>query len=85
MSSSADPKPIIVGDDGTKPIILAYDETKFRTGDTVNLVTGGGLTHEGPYLINDVFSSTKRYTLTLETGESVNGGAEVDEKDLVAA
>lgn len=57
----------------------------FRTGDTVCLLTGGGASREGPYLVNEVLHSTKRYTLVLENGQSVKDGAEFEEKDLVAA
>ena len=49
------------------------------------LLSEGGSKREGPYLVNEVIPSTKRYTLALENGQSVKDGAEIDEKDLVAA
>ena len=45
-------------------------------------INGQGL--RGPYLVESV-PRERKYTLCYDTGEAVNGGEEVEEKDLTQA
>jgi len=49
----------------------------------VYLLTSGGRSREGPYIIAFVLTA-KKYTLSLENGQAVNNGDEIEEKYLEA-
>jgi hypothetical protein len=50
----------------------------------VYLLNPGGGSREGPYVIASV-PYAKIYTLSLENGQAVKNGDEIEEKDLEAA
>jgi hypothetical protein len=50
----------------------------------VYLHTSSGRSREGPYVIASV-PAAKKYTLSLENGQVVNSGDEIEEKYLEAA
>jgi len=58
-------------------------ESQFRVGDWVYLSMPGERGMRGPYLVASVPQSG-RYTLSLEDGEPVESGTEVDEQNLTS-
>ncbi|GKT61561.1 hypothetical protein ColTof4_02803 [Colletotrichum tofieldiae] len=77
------PEFAFVDDEGRAKIKQYKTSNKFRTGDFVYLyVAGGG--REGPFVVASS-PTPGRYTLSLENGQAVKNGQEVDEKSLTGA
>ncbi|KAK8055358.1 hypothetical protein PG993_000585 [Apiospora rasikravindrae] len=83
MASSERPSPrVSIDESDSRPWVDSYDEKpSFSVGDKVYVRNGS--TDEGPYVIATVGDG--KFTLSLESGEAVRDGSEIDAGDLKAA
>ena len=65
-------------------VLTSSQASKFHVGDKVYFNSSGGSREGGPFIIASV-PSAGRYTLSLENGQAVRHGEEVEESRLEAA
>ncbi|KAG4426846.1 hypothetical protein IFR04_000277 [Cadophora malorum] len=69
-------------EDDQRPYVSTYaNKPDFHVGDKVYLLSGGA--RGGPYVIASV--NSRKYTLSLENGEAVRNGEEIEVDYLEAA
>ncbi|KAI1204901.1 uncharacterized protein F4807DRAFT_445543 [Annulohypoxylon truncatum] len=74
----------IVSNDEDRPYIAHSESSAFRVGQKVHILGSDG-SLEGPYIVSLVKSSEKKCQLSLENGQVIKNGEEIEMAKLDAA